>query len=127
MAKVRSLRDAEGKKIDKIGPGYPVEIEGWRDLPPAGEQVLEVDSEKRAREVISYRQAIKEKQRLEEEAVIINQKQDEDRQVYKKRLELKRKLGRFKLKQEGPRKPEIVEGKQRCLIATFNIVFEIDI
>lgn len=49
LAKVRVLRDANGEKLEKVPPGYPTEIEGWRDLPPAGEQVLEVESERRAR------------------------------------------------------------------------------
>lgn len=111
MAKVKSLRGAEGQLLESVKPGYPVEMEGWRDLPPAGELVLEVNSEKRAREVTAYRAKKKDEQKLEEEAVIINEKKAEENKIYKEQLERKRKLGRFKLRREGPRKPEIIEGK----------------
>lgn len=111
MAKVKSLRDAEGKLLQSVGPGYPVEMEGWRELPPAGELVLEVESEKRARDVITYREKQKDDQKLVEEAIIIKEKQAEENKVYKEQLERKRRLGRFKLKREGPRKREIIEGK----------------
>ncbi|KAJ8942704.1 hypothetical protein NQ318_023436, partial [Aromia moschata] len=60
MAKVRMLRDAEGKPVDYVGPGYPAEVEGWKDLPPAGEQVLQVESERRAKEVLRLIDDIKE-------------------------------------------------------------------
>lgn len=104
------MRDANGKLLDKVSPGFPVEVEGWRELPPAGELVLEVESEKKGREVINYREARKANERLEKESVIIEQKQVEENQIYKRQLEMKRKLGRFKMRREGPRKPEIVEG-----------------
>lgn len=116
MAKVKSIRDAEGKLLDKVYPGYPAEMDGWKELPPAGELVLQVESEQRAREVVNYREKIKEKERLEEEAAIISEKQIEERKVYREQLEHKRKLGRFKLRPEGPRKPEIIEGKKNILI-----------
>ena len=44
-AKVRGLFDHNGKPIECAVPGTPIEILGWRELPQAGEIILEVDSE----------------------------------------------------------------------------------
>lgn len=111
MAKVRNLKDHDGKILNEVPPGYPAEIEGWRDLPPAGEIVLEVESEKRAREVIRVRERKKSLEQQEKDAVVIAKKEEDHLREYKEKLQLKRKLGRFKLKREGPRKPEIEKGK----------------
>lgn len=110
MAKVRSLRDAEGKVMKEAGPGYPVEIDGWKSLPAAGEQVLEVDTEKQAREVVNFREEMDVAQKSQKEMQVITEKREQHQEVYREMLEKKRKLGRFKLKREGPRKPEIQEG-----------------
>ncbi|KAJ8945217.1 hypothetical protein NQ314_009286, partial [Rhamnusium bicolor] len=107
MAKVRGLRDAEGKLLQKVSPGYPTEIEGWKDVPPAGEQVLQVESERKAREVLKIREGKKEKEKLEEDSKVIAQKIEQHEREYKEKLELKRKLGRYKVRREGPRLPEI--------------------
>ncbi|VEN34226.1 unnamed protein product [Callosobruchus maculatus] len=107
MAKVRALKDADSKLLSEVPPGYPAEIEGWRDLPQAGEQVLEVESEKRAREVIRFREDQKEKEKSETELKAIEQKMQQHEREYKERLEMKRRLGRYRMKPDGPRKPEI--------------------
>lgn len=107
---MRALKNADGKLLDEVGPGYPAEMEGWRELPPAGELVLEVETEKKAKEVVQFREDIIEKKRLEEEAKIINEKRSVEHKAYREQLEFKRKLGRYKLKPTGPRKPELVEG-----------------
>lgn len=107
MAKVRGLKDAEGKPLQKVPPGYPVEIEGWKQLPAAGEQVLQVESEQRAREVQRFRETEKDKEKMHDDAKEINLKEQQHNREYKEKLELKRRMGRFKLKPVGPRKPEI--------------------
>lgn len=56
-AKVRGLFDHTGQLIECATPGTPVEILGWRELPFAGEGILEVESDKKANSVISYRQS----------------------------------------------------------------------
>lgn len=45
MQKVRGIFDENGKVLNQAGPSTPVEIIGWRELPGAGDQILEVDSE----------------------------------------------------------------------------------
>lgn len=44
-AKVRGLFDHNGNPMQTAEPGMPVEILGWRELPLAGELILEVQSE----------------------------------------------------------------------------------
>jgi len=44
-AKVRGLFDHNGQPMIEAPPGTPVEILGWRELPLAGELILEVESE----------------------------------------------------------------------------------
>lgn len=44
-AKVRGLFDHNGKPMTEAPPGTPVEILGWRELPLAGDIILEVESE----------------------------------------------------------------------------------
>lgn len=47
-AKVRFLFDENGRVVTEAGPSTAVEVVGWKDLPSAGELILEVESEVRA-------------------------------------------------------------------------------
>lgn len=113
MGRVRCLKDAEGRDLKEVGPGFPAEIDGWKDIPAAGEQVLEIDSEKKARVVIKVRESKKQTQKQEEDATIIAAKEQQHLREYKEKLAQKRKMGRFKIRRSGPRKPEIQKG---CLL-----------
>ena len=55
-ARVRALVDDHGGKISQAGPAVPVEILGLNGVPSAGDDVVVIDSERRAREVTEYRQ-----------------------------------------------------------------------
>lgn len=49
-ARVRTLSAAGssgpgGGRLESAGPSMPVEVIGWRDLPPAGSEVLAAESE----------------------------------------------------------------------------------
>lgn len=44
-AKVRLMFDENGKAVDEASPGIPVEIMGWKEVPSAGDEILEVESE----------------------------------------------------------------------------------
>lgn len=46
-AKVRFLFDENGRTVTEAGPSSAVEVVGWKELPPAGEVILEVESEVR--------------------------------------------------------------------------------
>ncbi|XP_050100278.1 translation initiation factor IF-2, mitochondrial isoform X1 [Anopheles aquasalis] len=105
-AKVRGLFDHAGQPILTVTPGMPVEILGWRELPVAGEQILEVESEKMAHSVLRWRanQAMIEKALTDAEA--INQKRKEHDDQYKAEREKARLSGYYRRKQQGPRAKE---------------------
>lgn len=44
-AKVRAMFDDRGKPLQEARPATPVEIVGWKELPSAGDEVLEVETE----------------------------------------------------------------------------------
>ncbi|OAA73635.1 mitochondrial translation initiation factor [Cordyceps fumosorosea ARSEF 2679] len=54
-ARVRLLRNEAGTEIHEAPPGMPVEILGWRELPPAGEMVLQAVDEAKAKTAVAYR------------------------------------------------------------------------
>ncbi|KAF0914069.1 hypothetical protein E2562_026484 [Oryza meyeriana var. granulata] len=62
--RIRSLRDTAGKTTEFAKPAMPVEIEGLRGLPMAGDDVVVVDSEERARMLSQGRKKKQEKDRL---------------------------------------------------------------
>ncbi|PZC81791.1 hypothetical protein B5X24_HaOG212005 [Helicoverpa armigera] len=106
-AKVRVLNSAEGRSVQEAPPSTPVSVLGWRELPSAGDQVLEVSSEKRANEVMRWRhnQRMKEKQAADQE--VIAAKEAAHHEQYAARLARKRALGRYKLRADGPREKMI--------------------
>jgi translation initiation factor IF-2 len=54
--KVRALIDDHGKNITTAGPSTPVEILGLDGVPEAGDLLVVVENERRAREITEYRQ-----------------------------------------------------------------------
>ncbi len=54
--RVRALVNDKGQQIAEAGPSTPVEILGLSGVPSAGEPFVVVENEKRAREVVDYRQ-----------------------------------------------------------------------
>jgi translation initiation factor IF-2 len=61
FAKIRVLRSEAGVEIEEAPPGTPVEILGWRDLPDAGDQVLQAPDEDKARSAVDYRIELSER------------------------------------------------------------------
>jgi len=56
FGRVRALFDATGKQVQSAGPSVPVAVLGLSDAPNAGDDLLVVESERKAREVALYRQ-----------------------------------------------------------------------
>jgi translation initiation factor IF-2 len=56
FGRVRALFDAQGKQVQEAGPAIPVQVLGLSDAPGAGDDLLVVESERKAREVALYRQ-----------------------------------------------------------------------
>ncbi|KAI5806336.1 mitochondrial translation initiation factor 2, partial [Geopyxis carbonaria] len=53
--KVRTLTNEYGEEVAFAGPSTPVEIDGWRDQPEAGDIALQAETEDRAKIVVDYR------------------------------------------------------------------------
>ena len=54
--RVRAMLDENGKPVQSAGPSIPVEIQGLSDVPRAGEEMVVLADEKKAREVAFFRQ-----------------------------------------------------------------------
>jgi len=56
FGRVRAMFDEKGKAINEAGPSIPVEVQGLSGVPSAGDEVIVVESERKAREIALYRQ-----------------------------------------------------------------------
>ena len=56
FGRVRAMLDENGKTIAEAGPSIPVEIQGLSEVPSAGEGLMVLSDEKRAREIALFRQ-----------------------------------------------------------------------
>ncbi len=54
--RVRAMLDENGKNINEAGPSIPVEIQGLTEVPTAGEEVMVMVDERKAREIALFRQ-----------------------------------------------------------------------
>jgi translation initiation factor IF-2 len=54
--RVRAMLDETGKAIASAGPSIPVEIQGLSDVPAAGEDMMVLADERKAREIALFRQ-----------------------------------------------------------------------
>ncbi|XP_030886870.1 translation initiation factor IF-2, mitochondrial isoform X4 [Leptonychotes weddellii] len=86
-AKVRLMFDENGKTIHEACPSMPVGIVGWRDLPSAGDEILEVESEPRARAVVDWRKYEREQEKNKEDLKIIEEKRKEHQEAQQKARE----------------------------------------
>jgi translation initiation factor IF-2 len=50
------MLDENGKAVQNAGPSIPVEIQGLSDVPAAGDEILVINDERKARELANYRQ-----------------------------------------------------------------------
>jgi len=56
FGRVRAMLDEAGKAIHEAGPSIPVEIQGLSDVPSAGDELIVLGDERKAREIALYRQ-----------------------------------------------------------------------
>jgi len=71
-ARVRTLKNEFGATVDEATPGTPVEVDGWREQPAAGSEVLQAPSEQKAKDVVEYRLEKSETQKLSQDTAAIN-------------------------------------------------------
>lgn len=97
-AKVRGIFDYKGKPIAEAPPGTPVEILGWRELPRAGDQILEVPSEKKAHSVLRFRHAQSQTDRAATDLDAIRAKEEQHNEEYRAQREARRQAGRYRIR-----------------------------
>ncbi|XP_022104820.1 translation initiation factor IF-2, mitochondrial-like [Acanthaster planci] len=85
QCRVRAMFNERGQQVQKAEPGIPVEVIGWKKVPSAGDLILEVESEKRAKEVVRWREETAKSKKLEVESVIIRGRAAEHQRAYKER------------------------------------------
>ena len=56
FGRVRAMLDENGKSIEEAGPSIPVEILGLSEVPGAGDEVVALADERKAREIALFRQ-----------------------------------------------------------------------
>jgi len=56
FGRVRAMTDETGKSVNSAGPAIPAEIQGLSDVPLAGEEVMVLGDERKAREIALFRQ-----------------------------------------------------------------------
>jgi translation initiation factor IF-2 len=54
--RVRAMLDENGKPVQSAGPSIPVEVQGLSEVPTAGEEMMVIADERKAREIALFRQ-----------------------------------------------------------------------
>ena len=62
--KVRAMLDDKGRRIKKAGPSMPVEVLGFSEVPEAGDKLIVVEDEKKARELAERRKELQKEMEL---------------------------------------------------------------
>ena len=97
-ARVRSLRNEAGAMLKAAGPGTPVEVDGWRDPPSAGDEVIQAPDEQKAKSAIEYRQQASERIKLAADVEAVNESR---RLEQEKREALEKAAGLAAANEEG--------------------------
>ncbi|KAK0083657.1 hypothetical protein PV326_006625 [Microctonus aethiopoides] len=122
-AKVRAMFDHVGNTISEAKLSDAVQIIGWRELPSAGDLLLEVENERRVNVVLNYRQSQQAKDKAVDALDVIQKKQEEHNLVYKAALMERKALGRTRRIRKGPRTKEIIDDG----IPRVNVVIKADV
>ena len=54
--RVRAMLDENGRSVQSAGPSIPVEIQGLTEVPSAGEEIIVLQDDRKAREIALFRQ-----------------------------------------------------------------------
>lgn len=109
--KVRGMKDEHGKAVRVAGPSTPVQIWGWKELPQAGDQMLEATSEQICRKVVQNRQSRQKQIQAASDIEKINEK----RQGEIKELQRQEKANELKLAGLDASEFDPESGENRCI------------
>lgn len=95
--RVRSLTSSNGQNVKSIPPGTAASVSGWKELPSAGDQVLQAKEEDIKRALVN-RKRNADIEKLVEDVEAINEKRREERERREQELEeAKKKLEKGEL------------------------------
>lgn len=94
--RVKTLRNEAGILVDFATPSTPVEVDGWREPPDAGAEVLQAPDEQRARRAVEVRVNRAESEKLAADVIAMN----EARRVGEAKRERLKAIGEGKLDPE---------------------------
>ena len=108
-AKVRSMTNEFGDDVLLATPGTPVEIDGWRDQPEAGELAISAETEDRAKSAVDYRmeKADRIKQATDMEAI------NESRRLAREKEEAEEEIRRDAIARGEDPEKAIVEAAKK--------------
>lgn len=76
-ARVRTLKNEAGELQEEVGPGMPVEVDGWNEQLNAGDEVLQAPNEQKATSVVEYRLEKQDRERIAKDLEVINANRQE--------------------------------------------------
>jgi translation initiation factor IF-2 len=85
--RIKTLRNEAGITLEKATPGLPVEVDGWKEQPEAGSEVLETSTEQHAKAVVEYRTERMDTKKLGQDTTAINETRRET-------IEHRRRIGK---------------------------------
>lgn len=91
--KVKSLYDENSMSIDQAGLSQAVQVMGWKDLPNAGDEVLEFAKENLAKNLIELRLKIEATNKLKKEREIIEKRRKDYDDLYQIKSQERREKG----------------------------------
>lgn len=84
--RVKSIHDEKSKSLDKAGLSQAVQVMGWKELPNAGDEVLQVASEHEAKELVEVREKLDKLKRERQDFEFIQEKRKLHDQFYRAKL-----------------------------------------
>ncbi|XP_035724519.1 translation initiation factor IF-2, mitochondrial-like [Vespa mandarinia] len=120
-AKVRSMFDHAGKPVIQASLSDAVQIMGWRELPNVGDEILEINSEQEAHNIIRYREKQINSIKAKEHKDAADKRLEQHLLEYKEKLAKRRKLGIRRIYE--PKKKESVQD----LTPAFNLIIKTDV
>lgn len=76
--KVRGMKDEHGRSVQAAGPSTPVQVWGWKELPQAGERILEAVTEAACRKVVANRATRQRQIQAAKDIESINEKRQKE-------------------------------------------------
>ncbi|KAI9279878.1 translation initiation factor IF-2 [Sporodiniella umbellata] len=78
--KVRTMTDHQGKTVKEASPGMPVKVIGWKEVPHAGDEMLQAKDEGSAKSAVDNRIARHQRERQLKDLEVINDKRKQQRE-----------------------------------------------